>query len=168
MKKIIQTIPPKQIVMIFVLISLWILVSALFLQFFLNMSPCELCFWQRYPYVVVLFGSVLAPLGFVRVALIGQSICFWIGAMIALFHSGIERKWWKGFSSCSTLDIKNLSIEELNLRLMQSHIVKCDEISWTFFGLSLTNYNLIISVILGIITIYFIRGYDVQSRRTPL
>lgn len=157
-------INPAQVAWSYVIIAMWLIVTAFFMQTFFDIRPCELCLWQRIPYYVIMFGSILIPLRFVRLTLVIQAIAFFINIIISAYHSGIERKWWKGLSGCSSFDIQNLSIDELHQQLLNTAMVKCDEISWSLFGLSLTNYNFLISLILGLSAIYCIRGYDAQSK----
>jgi disulfide bond formation protein DsbB len=67
-----------------------------------------------------------------------------VGAGIAGFHTGVERKWWKGLETCSNDELKaDASIEEMRAALLQAETPRCDEISWSIFGVSLTNLNFV-------------------------
>lgn len=169
--KIISMIPkyffhkvnPAHIALGYVTISTWLILGALFMQFLLKIPPCELCLWQRIPHFVVMFGAVTIPLRWTRLTLLIQAKAYFANVALSFYHSGIERKWWPGPSGCTSQDIQNLSIDALYNQLMATEIVKCDEVAWSLFGLSLTNYNFLICLILGISAVYFIRGYDAQS-----
>lgn len=159
-----NTTNPARIAIIYVTISTWLIMGAFFMQVFFDIRPCALCLWQRIPHFVVMFGAVLIPLRFVRLTLIIQAIAFFANMFLSAYHSGIERKWWMGLSGCTTGNIRDLSIEQLYQQLLNTAIVKCDEIAWSFMGLSLTNYNFLICLALGISAIYFIWGYDVHAK----
>lgn len=159
---IFKNYPACRLAMIYVLISTWLVIGAFFMQIFFGLQPCDLCVWQRIPHLAVMFGAVLVPLKFVRFTLIMQAMAYFINAALALYHTGIERLWWKGIGECVSPEINQLSINDLYQKLMMTNIVKCNEISFSLFGLSLTNYNLIVCTLLGISLIYAIRGYDAQ------
>ncbi len=160
----LHTINPARIAIMYVTIATWLIMGAFFMQVFFDIRPCELCLWQRIPYFVVMFGAVLVPLRFVPFTLIMQALAFFANVALSAYHTGVERKWWAGLAGCATGDVRNLSIEQLHQQLLSTAIVKCDEIAWSFMGLSLTNYNFLICLFLGISAIYFIRGYDEHSK----
>ncbi len=164
MSFIFQKIPPARIVLMFVTISTWLIMSALFMQVFFEIRPCHLCLWQRYPHFIVMFGAVLVPLRIIRPALFLQGLAYLSGAGLSLYHTGIERKWWQGLAGCTSSDMSNLSIAEIQAKILNTAIVKCDEISWSLFGLTLSNYNLIICFLLMCIVFYCIKGYDKYAK----
>ncbi|MFT6072004.1 MAG: disulfide bond formation protein DsbB [Alphaproteobacteria bacterium] len=157
-------INPARIAITYVTLSTWLIMGAFFLQIFMDIRPCELCLWQRIPHYIVMFGAVLVPLRFLRLTFITQAIGYFANVLLSAYHSGIERKWWAGLEGCSSADMKNLSIAQIHERLLNTQIIKCDEIAWEFLGLSLTNYNFIICLVLGISVLYFIGGYGEQSK----
>jgi disulfide bond formation protein DsbB len=130
-------INPARIAITYVTLSTWLIMGAFFLQIFMDIRPCELCLWQRIPHYIVMFGAVLVPLRFLRLTFITQAIGYFANVLLSAYHSGIERKWWAGLEGCSSADMKNLS---------------------------LTNYNFIICLVLGISVLYFIGGYGEQSK----
>ncbi len=96
----------------------------------LGYAPCEMCWWQRYPHfaavaigalALMIRGPVLPILGAVAAATTSG-----IGA----YHSGVERGWWKGPSSCTSSGVEGLSAEELMNQIMSAPVVLCDEIPW--------------------------------------
>jgi disulfide bond formation protein DsbB len=160
----LNRISPIRVASTYIIISTWLIMGAFFMQIFFDIRPCELCLWQRIPHYVVMFGAVLLPLRFIRFTLILQGFAFFANLCLSAYHSGIERKWWQGFSGCTTSNIQDVSVEQLYTQLLNTAIVKCDEIPWSFMGLSLTNYNFLISLVLCISAIYFIRRYNVQAK----
>jgi disulfide bond formation protein DsbB len=105
-----------------------ILVSALGSQFIGGLTPCPLCIWQ------------LAGLG---------GVAMLVGAALALYHTGIERDWWEGPDTCTSGDITNLSADQLMAQIMSAPLVRCDEVQWDLFGLSLASWNGLISLALA-------------------
>lgn len=128
---------------------------ALIAEHFFNLKPCVLCLYQRIPFAVALLVGIA---GFIKphrlfTALIGLSFAANIG--IAGFHTGVERGWWKGTDSCGgTIDISALTIEEIRAHILSAPTARCDEIPWELFGLSMTNYVLISSVLIVGFVVY--------------
>jgi disulfide bond formation protein DsbB len=121
-----------------------------------HIMPCELCLWQRYPYYIILSGAVLVPLRYGVLALKIQFGSFLVGAGLALYHTGLERNWWLG-GSCTTQKLaQNASPQDILLQLQASPLVKCDQISWHLWGLSLTNYNLLLCLVGAGVLGYFL------------
>lgn len=130
-----------------------LLLGALGFQFLGEMPPCKLCYWQRYPHVV----AVLAGLGALAFS---ASLLILLGALSALttgaigiYHSGVEQGWWEGPTSCTSSDIGGLSTDALLDQIMSAPLVRCDEIPWQMFGLSMAGWNAVIS--LGLAALWF-------------
>tara|TARA_R110002072_G_scaffold182491_1_gene338644 strand:- start:80 stop:613 length:534 start_codon:yes stop_codon:yes gene_type:complete len=137
-------------------------------QVFGGLQPCTLCIYQRWPYWIVIVLAGLAVLAGRRLAPGGlavfAAICglvFLAGAGIAGFHVGVEQHWWEGLSTCGSggLDDPNMSIEELKAKLFATPLVRCDDVAWSLFGISMAGYNLIISVILAAASAWAAQGF---------
>lgn len=129
-------------------------------QYGFNLQPCILCLYQRKPYFIVIFFSLLAT--FLadkkqRMAfnlLLLSALAFAIGAAIAGFHTGVERGWWTGLASCGdALLPENATVEQLQAYIMNRPVVRCDVAGWKFMGLSMSNYNFLLSVALTVFTV---------------
>ena len=116
--------------------------------------PCELCLEQRIPYWIgtgIALAAAIAALPRLNLALISSllmvatAITFIVGAGLAIQHIGVEEHWWK--STCSGGG--QVSIADLLARVGKRPIVPCDEKRPFLFGLTLTNYNLLISIALA-------------------
>jgi disulfide bond formation protein DsbB len=71
---------------------------AYFVQDFMEMVPCPLCLWERWPYrVVILLGVVAAVLPRRGARLVLAVVAFVLlgGAAIAFVHVGVEFHWWE-------------------------------------------------------------------------
>jgi disulfide bond formation protein DsbB len=72
-------------------------------------------------------------------------------AGIGAFHAGVEQGWWQGPTSCSGGDIGAMSADELLDSIMAAPLVRCDEIAWSFLGLSMAAWNAAISLGLALL-----------------
>jgi disulfide bond formation protein DsbB len=118
-------------------------------------QPCALCMIQRYWHaIVVAAAGVLLlykrrPRLFLTIQTAALIICFGY----ALFHVGVEQHWWEGTRMCTgTNDAK--TIEDLRQQILTAPIVRCDEISWTLFGLSMAVYNAVLTACMAAYAIY--------------
>ena len=67
-------------------------------------------------------------------------------ASIGAYHTGVERKWWEGPSSCSSTGTDGLSADDLFDQIMAAPLVRCDEVPWEMFGLSMATWNMLASL----------------------
>ena len=133
------------------LISLCLLGSVFYFQFIEGLAPCNLCNWQRWPHVfIILFAilSITALRG--RIMLIGIGVASLIGTGIAVYHSGIELNLWAGPGGCTADIFTSASTSQLLDNLLETQVVRCDEISWTMLSLSMANWNALISFIMTV------------------
>jgi disulfide bond formation protein DsbB len=158
-----ETISPRHYCVLLVAAAVASLAAVYIGQYFFGLHPCHLCLYQRVPFAIII---ALGIAGFFIPRFRMPSI--WLSAAalitnagIALYHSGVERKWWTGLEGCSTPDMSG-SIEELMARIQNTAATRCDEIAWELFGLSLANYNFIFCLGLSILTI----AYLIKTRPT--
>jgi disulfide bond formation protein DsbB len=135
--------------------SIAILGGAFAFQYIGGLAPCELCILQRWPYVATIAlgllgiwaqGAGRSELARGLMALSG--IAFLIGAGIAAYHVGVEQKWWEGPATCTGLGSVG-SIQDLLKKIESAPIVRCDEIAWSLFGISMAGYNFLLSLALA-------------------
>ena len=132
------------------------LLGGAFLFQFAGYAPCQMCFWQRYPH------AISAVLGLAALAVKYRLVC-WLGAVTMLvsaglgaYHSGVERKWWPGPSSCTGGGDLSGSATDLLDSILAAPVVMCDEIPWLLsdwiplgiLDLSMANFNAIFSLVL--------------------
>lgn len=136
------------------------LLAALGFQFIGGLAPCEMCIWQRWPHVAAIaLGLLAAALGW-RVAMALGAVAMLTGAGLGVMHVGVEQHWWEGITTCSSGSISGLSTEELLAQIMAAPLVRCDEIAWSLFGVSMAGWNAILSLTLAAI---FARAYASSS-----
>ena len=128
--------------------------GALFMQYVIGVQPCILCLYQRWPYVIVAALALLAlafgrirPLRVALLALIGLTLL--AGTGIGVFQVGVEHHWWEGTSGCSVPPLEG-TLEELRASLMAAPLARCDEVSWSLFGISLAGYTVVLTLVLAV------------------
>ncbi len=94
------------------------------------------------------FGGQTKP-ALMRVVLALCAAIFLAGAGIAAYHVGVEQGWWQGAASCSGPNLNTMTIDELREHLLQAPIVRCDEVAWSLFGVSMAGYNILASLALS-------------------
>ncbi|MCR9110996.1 disulfide bond formation protein B [Marivita sp. XM-24bin2] len=128
--------------------SLALMLGALAFQHIGGLPPCKLCIWQRYPHVVAIaLGAVALRFGTAVLAWLGALAAFTTAA-VGAYHTGVERGWWEGPTTCSSGPIGGLSTDELFDQIMNAPLVRCDEVPWEMFGLSMASWNMVISLVL--------------------
>jgi disulfide bond formation protein DsbB len=127
-------------------------------QFFgFGLAPCELCLWQRWAYAGAIAGllpAVLLPRSLSRLSLVAGALGFAAGSGIALFHVGVENKWWAGLSGCSAPTATG-SVEDFLKALETAPVVRCDEVAWSLLGVSMAGYNMVFMAGLAVLALLF-------------
>ena len=134
-------------------VSAAMLSAAYAFQYIGGLAPCTLCLYQRVPYGLTIGLTVLAlpfaPRLGARVVALGVAVCgvtFAAGAAVAGFHVGVEQGWWEGLSSCGSNIDPNQSFEDFKAQLLAAPVVRCTDISWSMFGISMAGYNFLASI----------------------
>ena len=129
--------------------SLAVLLGAFGFQYLGDMAPCKLCLWQRWPHAAAIVIGALAlmmPGGILRVALPLLGGLAALGtAGLGFYHTGVERGWWEGPNSCTSGPIGGMSAQDLMAQIMAAPLVRCDEVPWELFTLSMASWNAIAS-----------------------
>lgn len=127
-----------------------LLLGALAFQYVGGLAPCKLCYWQRYPHALAIAIGVLA-------LWLGGRTLAWLGALAALatagvglYHTGVERGWWEGPTSCSGAGagLGGLNGSDLLSTDGPVNVVMCDQVAWQMFGLSMASWNMLASLVL--------------------
>ncbi len=116
-----------------------------------GLHPCEMCWWQRYAHFVGL-GFALLSLLLRKAPDRGRSFV-WLAALailvsggIGAYHAGVEAGIFEGFTTCTSATSAGLSSEEMLKAIMAAPIVRCDDIQFSFLGISMAGWNAIISL----------------------
>lgn len=135
--------------------TLGALAFALIMQYGFDVQPCVLCLWQRVPFIIVALLAVVALLRQshpeqIRLLLAACAVVCAVGVGLALFHTGVELHWWLGTSGCKVQPLSGASVDDLRTQLMHTVVASCDQISWTFLGFSMANWNVPFSAALAV------------------
>jgi disulfide bond formation protein DsbB len=141
------------------LVSIIALVSAFFIEYILGHQPCNLCILERIPYllaiIIILLNFKFSH--YEKFFILLLSIIFLAGAIISLYHLGIEQGFIQESLVCDLKSGSNLLSKEEILKQLQEKNVSCKDVTFKIFGLSLTSYNILISLLITVSTgkIYF-------------
>jgi disulfide bond formation protein DsbB len=126
------------------LLCAFALSAALIGQYMFGLHPCEFCIYQRIPFVatliVCLYCLIVRNITTSKIGIVLSALFLVINAGLAFYHSGLERKWWASSTGCTTPNMSG-SIEDLMAKIQSTSVVRCDEISWEFLGLTMANFN---------------------------
>ena len=155
----------NQILIVLAIIYSSILISAYFIQYVLNVPPCQLCYYQRYPYYFATIVIILAFFKKINLKQVFILLLFtsFVSASLSFYHIGIEQSFFNELGSC-TSDTKSNNTENLLKELQKQPVISCKNISFQIFGLSLATINFILSIILVLLYGIFLK-YEKQNRR---
>ena len=153
-------------------ISLSMILFVLISEYVFGFAPCSLCLIQRYPHMLVAISSLwliffrthdffLYPVNTLVMAL---------SIILASYHVGVEQSIFQGPQSCSSSNlslVSEKSAEALLNEILNTSVVRCNEVTWTFIGLSMATWNLILSGALFIgwtvSSLHFLRFFQSKS-----
>ncbi len=140
------------------LLPVSLLGGAYIAQFGFNLSPCEMCWWQRYPHFAALIPALLSFVAgspnFRRVLVALAAFAILSSAFYGAFHAGVEYGWWEGNTKCSSMITG--SGEEFAKAILKAPLTRCDVAPWSLFGISLAGYNFLLSATGGIAILWSI------------
>ena len=125
-----------------------LLLGAFGFQYLGHMAPCKMCYWQRYPHAAAIgLGLAFFLIQHRSLLCLGALAALATGG-IGLYHAGVERGLWQGPASCTSGPIDRLSTDDLVAQIMAAPMVRCDDIPWEMFGISMAGWNAILSLCL--------------------
>ncbi|WP_019953661.1 disulfide bond formation protein B [Yoonia vestfoldensis] len=111
----------------------------------LGYPPCAMCLWQRWPHFAAIAIALLALRFGGRALPALGAVAAGTTAAIGVFHTGVERDWWDGPTSCSGGgSLQGLSGADL-LAIDGPRVVMCDQVTWEFLALSMASWNAVLS-----------------------
>ncbi len=151
---------PRQAPALLLLASAGALIFVFVAQYAFGLEPCVLCLYQRWPYAaaILLMGAAVAarPLMRSRLLLLA-ALVFAVGGGIGVFHVGVEQRWWTGTEACQGGGPAE-SVEELRRQLLGRKPVRCDDVAFSFLGLSMAGWNVVLSGALAALSVAAARG----------
>ena len=147
----------NRLILLATLGSVGLLGGAFAFQYIGGLAPCKLCLTARWPHAAAIVIGLLA-------LSLGWRFLPWLGALAAaatsgvgIYHTGIERHWWQGPTSCSSGPIDQIDASALLDQILAAPIVRCDEVAWALGGISMASWNTILSTGLALIWIWAAR-----------
>jgi len=142
----------KLLIKIIFLVSILALASAFFIEYILGHQPCNLCIFERIPYLLAIIIILLNFKfnQFEKFFILLLVIVFLFGAILSLYHLGIEQGFIQESLVCDLKSGSNLLSKEEILKQLQEKNVSCKDVTFKIFGLSLTSYNILISLLFSI------------------
>ncbi len=132
--------------------SVALLGGAFAFQYIGGLAPCHLCWLQRYPHAAAIVIGALALM--IPTGLAGRALP-WLGAaatlttaVIGAYHTGVERHWWPGPTTCTSGSIGGISAKDLLAQIQAAPVVQCDQVAWQMLTLSMASWNMIASLVL--------------------
>jgi len=127
-----------------------LLAGALGSQYLGGLHPCEMCHWQRWPhYAALVFALLSFPLR--RQPDRGRSFV-WLAALaiaasggIGVYHAGVEAGLFEGVTQCTAMGVGSTNADIL-ADIMATPLIRCDEVQWSFLGISMAGWNAIVSL----------------------
>jgi disulfide bond formation protein DsbB len=138
------------LIKLILLISIIALISAFFIEYILGHQPCNLCILERIPYFLAIIVILLNYkfIEFEKFFILFLTIIFLFGTALSLYHLGIEQGLIQESLVCDLKSGSNLLSKEEILKQLQEKSVSCKDVTFKMFGLSLTSYNILISILI--------------------
>lgn len=124
--------------------------GALGSQYIGGLYPCHYCYLQRYGHYAAV---ALAILSFVTKSRPGVSRLFlWLALLgiassgaIGVYHAGVEKGIFAGIGQCTALATSGTN-DDILKQIMAAPLVRCDQIQFSFLGISMAGWNAILSL----------------------
>ncbi|WP_440693578.1 disulfide bond formation protein B [Candidatus Pelagibacter sp. HIMB1695] len=133
-------------------VSFVALLSAFFIEYVLGHQPCNLCILERIPYVIAIVIILLNYKfsQFEKIFLVLLVIVFLTATILSVYHFGIEQGFIEESLVCDLKNGSEATSKEEILKQLQEQKVSCKDVTFKIFGLSLTTYNIVISILITI------------------
>jgi len=138
-----------------ILISIFAILSALYIEYILSVQACKLCLYQRIPYIfsiIICFFGYFFPNNKILVFLL--IVIFISSLILSGYHLGIENNIFSEFSGCSNQSLNIIDKSKL-LESLNSFLPNCKDVNFRIFGLSLATINFFLSIALTTISIKY-------------
>jgi disulfide bond formation protein DsbB len=130
------------------------ILTALGFQYIGGYVPCMLCLIERYAYyagIPVLFIALALTSGGYRgtaaVLFFLVALAFLANAGLGVYHAGAEWKFWPGPTTCGGGESLATSAGSLLNDIQGIKVMKCDEASFRFLGISFAGWNVVSSLL---------------------
>ena len=134
---------------------------AYMIEYGLGHKPCNLCLYQRIPYIVSIFLiiEIIVIKKYIKITLALLSFIFFLSACLAFYHFGIEQGFFNESLVCESKKLSGTVSSEQLLEELKNNTVSCKNVNFQVFGLSLATINIIFSIILSVIFMKLLSNY---------
>ncbi len=144
------------------LISILALASAFYIEYALGHQPCNLCLLERIPYISALI-IILLNYKFIQLEkyfILLLILIFSAATILSLYHLSIEQGFIEESLVCDLKKGSDLLSKEDILKQLQEKNISCKDVTFKIMGLSLTSYNIVISLLISISSAKIYLDYD--------
>jgi len=127
-------------------------------QYVGGLNPCEMCYWQRWPHFAAI-AFVLISFALRNAPDRGRSLV-WLAALailtsgaIGVYHAGVEIDIFEGLTQCSS-GATGGSADKILADIMAAPLIRCDQVQWSFLGLSMAGWNAVLSLGSGVVILW--------------
>jgi disulfide bond formation protein DsbB len=143
---------PSMAIGVIALLGAMMLMTAYGFEYIGGLLPCRMCYWQRIPHAVVIALPVLLMIFGRRHASLlafGAGCIMLVSAGLGFWHSGVEWGFLPGPTGCSgNIDFSG-DVSAVLDGLLSAKTIRCDEVPWSFLGLSMAGWNFVISALMA-------------------
>ena len=115
-------------------------------QYLGGLVPCEMCWWQRYAHMAALAIALLAFLVRGRSMVLLAALAIAASGAIGVYHAGCELHLYQCITVCTSTVPTGGSTEDFLKAIMSRPMVRCDDIQFSFLGISMAGWNAILSL----------------------
>lgn len=139
---------PKNASLLLAAAALAILATVYVMQYGFGLAPCQMCLWQRWPFVLLAGVGLVGAFTWPRAMLTLALLMMLVSIGLAGYHVGVEQGLVPLPAGCATVGEAG-SVEELKA-MLKAAPPTCDQVSFTFLGLSLAGWNMLGSTVLAV------------------
>ncbi len=152
---------PKNASLLLALAAIAILASVFALQYLVGLAPCRMCIWQRWPFAALALIGLIGAFWRPKVMLMLACLTLLVSIGLAGYHVAVEQGWLALPAGCAA-GAGAGSVEELKAMLKEAP-PSCDQVDFTFLGVSLAGWNAVASLTLA----GFVLVVLTSTRRDP-
>ena len=136
--------------LIALLLPLALLGGALGSQYLGGLVPCEMCYWQRWPHAAAIGLAALAftapaPSSRSRILTLLAAAASAVSGASGVYHAGVALGIFEGFTTCTSTASGATTADLLNA-IMNTPLVRCDQVQFSFLGISMAGWNALLSL----------------------
>ena len=88
------------------------------------------------------------------------------GLFYSIWHVGVENKILKGPAGCSAMLTSSENASDLKAQILSKQVISCDEVIWSFFGISAASINTLVLLVIFIFNaIYLYRNNGFKKEK---